>query len=283
MRCQNEPSVTLMSISAWPSILPLSPLPACVRASATSLRDKNSLNSSAMRTTINGPPTNSATANCQPISTMMMMVNSATKFVEASSNAIAAVKSAPLRKIDRARATAAYEQEDDAAPRPHAIASDLGESFGNNRVISLLETTACTTADKPKPRMRGHKISQNMANAIQRAWPRAVTMSMIWFQLARVAEQVIKAQSSNVEQRRNDEPGNAALDRHWKVSFHILENFVAITSVKMVLIVRDSCKTLSSNDVPSARRSSSSLSPRRPPTWLVLWCVARPDVSCVKR
>src|SRR5437870_9292261 len=229
MRFQNVPSVTLMSISAWPSILPLRPLSACVRASATSLRDKNILNSTATNTTINGPPTNSAAANCQPMSTTMMMVSSATKLVEASSKAIAAVKFAPLRKIERASATAAYEHEDDAAPRPHAMASDFGESFGNSRIISLLETTACTTADKPKPRMRGHKISQNMANAIQSAWPRAVTMSMIWFQLARVAEQVIKAQSSNVEQRRNDEPGNAALDRHWKVSFHILENFVAIT------------------------------------------------------
>src|SRR5438128_9568121 len=106
------------------------------------------------------------------------------------------------------------------------MASDLGESFGNNFVISLFETTACTTADKLKPRISGHKISQNMANAIQSAWPRAVKTSMIWFQLARVAEQVIKAQNSNVEQRRNDEPGNAALDRHWKVSFHILENLV---------------------------------------------------------
>ena len=97
------------------------------------------------------------------------MVSSATKFVDASWKAIAAVKLAPLRKIERASATAAYEQEDDAAPRPHAIASDLGESSGNNFVISLLETTACTTADKPKPRMSGHKISQNMANAIHNA------------------------------------------------------------------------------------------------------------------
>src|SRR5207237_9740777 len=222
------------------------PLSALRHAPATSLCNKTILNISAMRTPINGPPMNSAAANCHPISTMMMMVNSATKLVEASSNAIAAVKSAPLRKIERARATAAYEQEDDAAPRPHAMASDFGESFGNNLVISLFETTACTTADNPKPRISGHKISQNIANAIHRAWPRAVKTSMIWFQLARVAEQVIKARSSNVEQRTNDQPGNAEMGRHWKISFHILENLVAITSVRMVLIVRDSCKTLSS-------------------------------------
>ena len=86
---------------------------------------------------------------------------------------MAAVKLAPLRKIERARATAAYEHDDDAAPSPQAIASDFGESFGRSLVISLLETTACTTADKPKPRMSGHKISQNMANAIHSAWPSA--------------------------------------------------------------------------------------------------------------
>src|SRR5437870_11546608 len=110
---------------------------------------------------------------------MMIMVSSATKFVDASWNAIAAVKFAPLRKIERASATAAYEQEDDAAPRAHAIASDFGESSGNNFVISLLETTACTTADNPKPRISGHKISHSIANAIQSARPRAVAKSMV--------------------------------------------------------------------------------------------------------
>ena len=54
-----------------------------------------------------GPPTNSASVNCQPISTARMMPSSITRFVEANSNAIDAVKFAPLRKIDRASATAA--------------------------------------------------------------------------------------------------------------------------------------------------------------------------------
>src|SRR5437016_13203295 len=109
----------------------------------------------------------------------MIMVSAATRFVDASWNAIAAVKFAPLRKIERASATAAYEQEDDTAPRAQAIASDFGESSGNNFVISLLETTACTTADKPKPRISGHKISHSMANAIQSAWPRAAAISIV--------------------------------------------------------------------------------------------------------
>lgn len=40
--------------------------------------------------------------------------------VEAISNAMAAVKFAPLRKRERASATAAYEHDEDAAPRPVA-------------------------------------------------------------------------------------------------------------------------------------------------------------------
>jgi hypothetical protein len=42
--------------------------------------------------------------------------------VKANSNAIAAVKPAPFRKIDRAMATAAYQQEKDAAPSATAFA-----------------------------------------------------------------------------------------------------------------------------------------------------------------
>jgi hypothetical protein len=48
------------------------------------------------------PPTNSAATNCQPISTAMMMPSSETKLLETNWKAIAAIKSAPLRKIDRA-------------------------------------------------------------------------------------------------------------------------------------------------------------------------------------
>src|SRR5437763_14612108 len=168
-----------MSISAWPSMTPLIPLSACGLASLISLRERKILKSTAMITTIKGPPTNSASANCQPISTIKMIDNSATRLVEATSNAIAAVKSAPLRKIERARATAAYEHDDEAAPSPVAIARLFGESSGNNFVISLFETTAWTTPDKPKPKINGHKISQNMANAIQRAWPRAMIRFII--------------------------------------------------------------------------------------------------------
>jgi hypothetical protein len=56
---------------------------------------------------IKGPPTNSARVNCHPMSSAKMMPSSTTRFVEATSKAMAAVKLAPLRNSDRARATAA--------------------------------------------------------------------------------------------------------------------------------------------------------------------------------
>src|SRR5205823_7572228 len=117
-----------------PSIFPFKPLSACSRACLTSLRDRNSRKSTAMIATISGPPANSAAANCQPSNTIIMIDNSATRLVDASSNAIAAVKSAPLRKTERASATAAYEQDDEAAPNPQATASVFGESLGSSFV-----------------------------------------------------------------------------------------------------------------------------------------------------
>ena len=72
----------------------------------------------------------------------MMIVSSSTRFVDASSNAIAAVKSAPLRKIERAMATAAYEHELDAAPRLHALRRVSGRASPSTRAICCFETTA---------------------------------------------------------------------------------------------------------------------------------------------
>ena len=54
-----------------------------------------------------GPPTNSASVNCQEISRARMMPSSMTRLVLAISNTIAEVKLAPFRNSDRARATAA--------------------------------------------------------------------------------------------------------------------------------------------------------------------------------
>jgi len=71
------------------------------------IRRQKVLKSSAMIATISNPLANSATMNCHPIRTTRMMASSATRLVEASSNAIAAVKFAPLRNSERASATAA--------------------------------------------------------------------------------------------------------------------------------------------------------------------------------
>lgn len=54
-----------------------------------------------------GPPTNSASVNCQPSSSAMMMPSSMTRLVLAISKAIAAVRLDPLRNKERAIATAA--------------------------------------------------------------------------------------------------------------------------------------------------------------------------------
>jgi hypothetical protein len=47
-----------------------------------------------------------------------------------------------------------------------AIARQRGESSGSRRLISALDTTACTTAERANPRISAHRISQNMANAM---------------------------------------------------------------------------------------------------------------------
>src|SRR5262249_18242347 len=81
----------------------------------------------------------------------MMMLSSRTRFVEAISNAIAAVKFAPLRKIERASATAAYEHDDEAAPSASAVPIGRGRSSGSSWPICCFETTACTGAERAKP------------------------------------------------------------------------------------------------------------------------------------
>ena len=94
-----------------------------------------------------------------------MIPSSTTRFVEANSNAIAARKSPPLRKIERASATAAYEHDEDAAPRRVAIVRLRAPASGRRRVISALDTTAWTTAERRNPRISAQVISQAMPKA----------------------------------------------------------------------------------------------------------------------
>lgn len=59
---------------------------------------------------------------CQPISARITP-SSTTRLVEAISNPIAAVRFAPLRNSERASATTAYEQDDEAAASGGATAA----------------------------------------------------------------------------------------------------------------------------------------------------------------
>ena len=92
----------------------------------------------ARMTIISGPPTNSPRTNSQPSRSAITIPSSTTRLVEAISNAIAAVKSAPRRKSERARATAAYEHDDDAAPSAGRAHERPRRSSGSSRCISLL-------------------------------------------------------------------------------------------------------------------------------------------------
>lgn len=92
-----------------------------------------------------------------------------TRLVDANSNTIAEVKSAPRLKSERASATDAYEQDEDAAPRPAETSNVLGESSGISRRISRLDTTAWTTPERAKPRINAQRISQVIPAVNERA------------------------------------------------------------------------------------------------------------------
>src|SRR6185312_1529640 len=99
--------------------------------------------------------------------------NSTTRLVEPISNAIAAVKFAPLRNSDRARATAAYEHDEDAAPNPADTAKVRGRSSPIRATIVERRTTACTTAERANPTISAHRISQVIDPASVKACPTA--------------------------------------------------------------------------------------------------------------
>ena len=92
-----------------------------------------------------------------------------TRLVEANWKVMAAVKLPPLRKIERPMATAAYEQEEDAAPSIVARRIERGRSSGRRRAISLWLTTAWMMPEIRKPKIRAQRICQAMMPAISRA------------------------------------------------------------------------------------------------------------------
>ncbi len=92
--------------------------------------------------TIAAAPTTSASANCQPRKTNMTIVNSSTRLVEAIWNVIAAVKSTSFLKIHRAMTTAAYDQDEAAAPSAMARRRVFGRWSPSIRTTASFETTA---------------------------------------------------------------------------------------------------------------------------------------------
>src|SRR6516225_5041901 len=171
----------LMSMAAWPSIDPASPLFACSRAAAMRRWRTNNRNPTAMSTIMMGPPTNSPRVNCHDSSSAKMMPSSMTRLVLAISKAMAATKLAPRRNRDLASATAAYEHDEEAEPRPAATASVLGRSSPSSRVTVWRRTTAWTTADSVNPRISDQVICQVIDPASARAWPSASTTGIADF------------------------------------------------------------------------------------------------------
>src|SRR5438477_11988150 len=112
-----------------------------------------------------GPPTNSAAANCQPMSTNSTTPSSTTRFVDANMKTIAETKSAPFWNSDFAIAVAAYEQLDETMPKPLARATAFGPWSPRTRCISSFDTNAWTAPESVNPSTSAHSVSQNMKNA----------------------------------------------------------------------------------------------------------------------
>src|SRR5919206_596547 len=88
--------------------------------------ETNSRSASPIRTTTTPPPMYSASVNCHPISTQSTSPSSQTRLVEANWKTSADAADAPFWKSVFPIATAAYEQDDEAAPSPVASRSGRG-------------------------------------------------------------------------------------------------------------------------------------------------------------
>ena len=113
----------------------------------------------AISTIMTSPPTYSATVNCHPISTHGTTPSSHTRFVEANWKASALAALAPLVNSDFAIATAAYEHDEDAAPRPVAQAIGRGLPPPSVCWIRSRGTHACTIAEIANPSTSAHHTS----------------------------------------------------------------------------------------------------------------------------
>ena len=127
-RRRNGPPLMDMSMAPRPSILPSRPRSAWRRACSTRRRRSVNRKMTASSTIITRPPLNSAARNCQPRRMSSTRPSSKTRLVEANSKMTAFPSVDPLRNSVRATATAAYEQDEEAAPKTVAIATDFGVS-----------------------------------------------------------------------------------------------------------------------------------------------------------
>jgi len=86
--------------------------------------------------------------------------------VDANSKMIALTKLAPLRKSARATATAAYEHDELAAPKPQARTKPLRSGLPRALATARFETTVWIIAESRKPKASGQRTSHTMKREI---------------------------------------------------------------------------------------------------------------------
>src|SRR5438132_1098679 len=99
------------------------------------------------------------------IKTQSTAPSSITNLVEANINARAGMSAAPCCIALRAAATAAYEQELLAAPKPVANETDFKFVWANSRLICSLPTKTWRTPEMVKPSTSAQNVAQSIASA----------------------------------------------------------------------------------------------------------------------
>ena len=121
---------TNLDYDEWPNFLGNRPMVEALlsrlRASSIQRRGMTRGIITASSTIMIAPPTNSASANCHPISSHNTMPSSTTRLVEANMKTIDVVKSAPRANSDLLNAAAANEHDEDTIPRNPALATVAG-------------------------------------------------------------------------------------------------------------------------------------------------------------
>src|SRR6202171_5341661 len=169
-RVRNGPSVMEWSISPWASCVePKTPRSACCLAPSIIRWRSVTLKRTQRMTAMSRPPANSAATNCQPSRMRRTRPSSKTRFVDANSKMIALPKLAPRRNRALPTATAAYEHDELAAPKPHARRKPFRSGLPRVRATARFDTTVWTIAESRKPKASGQRTSQSMKSAICRA------------------------------------------------------------------------------------------------------------------